>query len=125
MQLRNHRRVLREALQELEDGQFAAPPRGAARLDLNEFVHNEPTMAALYGSGMLCTPRLSMLWLFLFERKAAVAKALGHPTLALHRSMPDGDGPLQRNHSAFWLTWLFCPSLMVRPGFGPSSDTMQ
>lgn len=52
-------------------------PAGAAEPgSLWQYIHEDPTTAALYVSGVLCTPRLTMLWLHVFEYSTTLGPLL-------------------------------------------------
>lgn len=61
---RVHRKLILEAIAHLK----AQQPEGFAKPgNMWQYIHQDPTKASLYLSGVLCTPRLSLIWLYIFE----------------------------------------------------------
>lgn len=70
---RLHRKLIMGAISSLKEQQ----PVGTAEPgNLWEYIHADPTTAALYVSGVLCTPRLTMLWLHIFEYSTTLGPLL-------------------------------------------------
>lgn len=118
---RLHRKLLLGAIANLKEQQ----PDGTAEPgNLWEYIHDDPTTAALYVSGVLCTPRLTMLWLHTFEYNSTLGPLLADEDessdqVAYHapRSIQEFLVlfPVRANKVLFWLGWLCCPALMVCP----------
>jgi hypothetical protein len=116
---RLHRKLLLDAIASLKEQQ----PDGTAEPgNLWEYIHDDPTTAALYVSGVLCTPRLTMLWLHTFEYNATLGPLLADEdeasdTVAYHAPSSIQEFlvlfPVRANKILFWLGWLCCPALMV------------
>jgi hypothetical protein len=124
---RLHRKLILEAIDELQRG-------ASAQINLWKYIHDDPTKAALYASGVLCTPRLTMLWLYAFEYQPTLgwlsaergdhqgSHALesgqriqdvskpGLLHLLLQHLLP---APLWASRWRFWLGWLLWPALLV------------
>ena len=117
---RLHRKLLLDAIASLKEQQ----PDGTAEPgNLWEYIHDDPTTAALYVSGVLCTPRLTMLWLYTFEYNSTLGPLLADEDessdqVAYHapRSIQEFLVlfPIRANKILFWIGWLCCPALMVR-----------
>ena len=116
---RLHRKLVLDAIGSLKEQQ----PDGTAEPgNLWEYIHDDPTTAALYVSGVLCTPRLTMLWLHTFEYNSTLGPLLAdedesNDQVAYHapRSIQEFLVlfPIRANKILFWIGWLCCPALMV------------
>lgn len=124
---RLHRKLILEAIERLQRG-------ASLQKNLWEHIHEDPTKAALYASGVLCTPRLTMLWLYAFEYHSTLgwlladaegshagrvseagSKAHEESELGLLQSLMQHclPAPLRKNMLLFWLGWVFWPALLV------------
>lgn len=73
VEFRLHRKLMMTAITSLKEQQ----PAGSAEPgSLWQYIHEDPTTAALYVSGVLCTPRLTMLWLHVFEYSTTLGPLL-------------------------------------------------
>eukprot|EP00892_Ulva_mutabilis_P000162 jgi/Ulvmu1/10146/UM006_0100.1 len=116
---RLHRKLILGAIGSLKEQQ----PVGTAELgSLWQYIHEDPTTAALYVSGVLCTPRLTMLWLHIFEYSTTLGPLLAdedelNTQVAYHAPNTIQEFlmmfPVRANHVLFWIGWLCCPALMV------------
>jgi hypothetical protein len=124
---RLHRKMILEAIERLQRGT-------SLQKNLWEYIHDDPTKAALYASGVLCTPRLTMLWLYAFEYHSTLGWLLADADGSqAARVSEDGSkprdvsepgllqslmqhylpAPLRTNTLLFWLGWVLWPALLV------------
>ena len=123
---RLHRKLILDALQQLRAQQ---PDGVSAPGNLWEYIHEDPTKAALYVSGVLCTPRLTMLWLYIYEYSSTLGRLLAEggddkgPSAQAAPPSPAAPNTSLGSHATslisanqllFWVGWALCPALLVR-----------
>lgn len=114
---RLHRKLILGAIGSLKEQQ----PAGAAEPgSLWQYIHADPTTAALYVSGVLCTPRLTMLWLHIFEYNATLGPLLAdederNPQVPHRHVCPSPHAALHQHHRRHQPPQKLCPVLPRAP----------